>query len=330
MERFPVFARSFDYLPLTNFLTSSVNTNNVLETTISPGNGKRKVAKTLYTPRIREADIGTDISFTCASSNEAGMAESTCEIDPAVGVYVSESINLTEIGAIEEDNNSWIAGRVAAMFSGLARKRETQMHDQIAAAVGKFAENDTNGVTGGNLKTVRTLKASSTDTDLQAIEEIEFSKKVAGLDSMYIFGDGLITKYFTRLDSGCCADGYGVDLAEFRGRSGLVAFHDNRVEDALGADEFLMLAPGAAQLVRYARFDGPANRVQDQGYRQMVVSNPLFPGDVYDMTMKMDCGVLKIELAQAFTVCTPPTDYFALDDRMDGFNGILNGKVDNS
>jgi len=329
-DHFPIFAGEgqFTFLPKTNFLTSAVNTNGVLDTVVSPGGAKKRIAKTVYQPRVREADVSTSVSFNCTSSNEAGQLSTTCEIDETAGVFIDEKIDRVALADIDMPNELYIARRIMALQDALHRKLETGLGTKLAAAFGKYPDNDTS-ITGGTLKTVSTLQTSSDNTSLDAIEELEYTRRLTGLPRMYTFGDNLLTKYVTRLDSGCCADGYGVDLATFAGRNGFVHFHDNRVSNDLDAGNFFILFPGAAHIVSFNRFDGP-NRIEDNSYKQMVVPSPLFPGLAFDVTMKEDCGDLYIEMGLAYELCTAPTDYFAIDDRLDGFNGILEGKVSNS
>lgn len=330
-ETYPIFRGTgqFTFLPALNLLQSPINTNGVLQTTVAPGGAKKRIAKTVYAPRVREADISTSVAFNCTSSNEAGQLEQTCEIDETAGVFVDEKIDRVALADISEDNESYIAGRVLALMDAAARKMETEVHTKLAAALGKFPDNDTSTDANDILKTVSTLVTSTDNTSLDAIEEIHYTRQLVGLPRVFTIGDNLLTKYFTRLDAGCCADSYAVNFADFPGLNGLIHLHSNRTAAALGADEFFIYFPGAAHIVSFNRFEGP-NRIEDNSYKQMTLANPIFPGLNFDVTMKEDCGDLYIELGLAWELCTAPTDYFAIDDRLDGFNGILNGKVVNS
>lgn len=330
-DTYPIFANNgqFTFLPVLNLLTDPINTNGVLQTTVSPGGAKKRIAKTVYQPRIREADVSATVGFNCTSTNEAGQLSQTCEIDETAGVFIDEKIDRVALADITEDNESYIAGRLIAMADACARVMETQLHTKLAAALGKFPDNDTQLDAGKILKTVSTVDATTDATELDAIEEIHYTRQLVGLNRVFTIGDDKLTKYFTRLDAGCCADSYAVNFAAFPGLNGLVHLHSNRTAAALGADEFFIYFPGAAHIVGFNRFEGP-NRIEDNSYKQMTIANPIFPGLTFDVTMKEDCGDLYIEMGLAYELCTAPTDYFAIDDRLDGFNGILNGKVDNS
>jgi len=330
-QTFPIFEGEgqFTFVPLLNYLTDPMNTNGVLQTTVSPGGAKKRIAKTVYQPRNREADVSTSVAFSCTSSNEAGQLSSTCEIDETSGVKISEKIDRVALGDINMATDEYISRRILALMDVSLRKMETEAHTKLAAAIGKFPDDDTSPYGGTTQKVVNTLKPSSTDTALNAIEEIQDTRQIVGLPRMFTMGQNLITKYFSRLDSGCCSDSYAADLGEFAAKTGVAHIHSNRVEAALGSTEFFGLFPGAAHIVQWNRFAGP-NRIEDNSYKQMTLSSPVFPNVPFDVTMKEDCGDLFIEIGLAWELCSAPTDYFAIDDRLDGFNGILNFKVTNT
>ena len=329
-DNFPVFLASggYRFTPLLQLLTDPINTNNVISSTISPGDGKKRISKTVYQPRMREADVSTTVAFSCTATNEAGELSTTCEIDETAGVKSSELIKRVDLADICESNDSYIAKRIQAHIDVLHRKLETGLHTKFWAATGKYPDNDTSLNAGKTLKTVQTLKASSVDTSLDAIEELAYTLRLAGYDRAFTIGDNLLTKYFDRLAVGCCVDGYGVDMSA-AGSRGITHMHSNRTNTEFGAGNFGFYMPGAAQIVTYNRFAG-SNAVVDNSYKQMVIDSPLFPGISFDVTMKEDCGELHLEIGVAYELCTAPTDYFAIDDRLDGFNGILQGLVTNT
>jgi len=247
---------SQDFTPIVNFLTDPVNTANVLQTIVSPGNGKRRVAKQIYAPRIPEDDVATTITRTCTSSNEAGQRSSICEIDPDEGVSISETWNYADLAPICEQNPAYEQSRLVALLNAGRRKMETVVTEQLAAALGGFPSDDTDGVAAG-VKVVTTLLSGGANTSLDAIEEIGYTKDNIGIPLVYAFGSGLATNYFKRLNAGCCVDGFGVDLRGYAGSQGIVYSHSYRVADAFAnPNDFIVATPGAAHLVYFNLWGG--------------------------------------------------------------------------
>lgn len=325
---FEVFGTlSQDFTPLLNFLNSPVNTANVLETIISPGNGKNFNAKQIYTPRITEDDVSTSVTRVCTSSNEAGMRSQNCEVDLTVGVQHSETWDYADLAPICEPNPQYEANRLGALINVLRRKMETEITSQVAAGLGGFPDDDTDGVTAG-VKVVQTLQSGGVNTDLNAIEEIGYTKDNIGIPRVYTFGSGLITKYFKRLDAGCCVDGFGVDLREFAGNQGVVHAHSYRVANAFDdANDFIVATPGAAHLVSVPLWAG-SNRRETSSYKKMTIVDPL-TGVEYDLELTDTCSGIVVSASLAFKVCFAPTDMFALNDRMSGVNGLFHFRVTN-
>jgi|GEM_PF-4734971 len=316
-----------EFLPVTNFLLSEVNTENVLQRTISPGNGKNFVAKTIYTPRITEDDVSTAIARACASTKKAGNTYSICEVDLEVGAELeAEVIEIADLAAICEGTASYTQSRLAAMFSAMRRKIETELTDQLAAGPGNFPSDDNEGVAAG-VKVVQTL-TSTGGTDLSAIEELGYTKDNMGLPRLFTFGSNLITKYFKRLDAGCCVDGYGVDLREFYGNQGIVHAHSYRIASAFAnANDFLALIPGAAHMVYVNLYAGENSR--DTGSFKRIVLNDPLTGLPIDFKFTDTCDGIVVTPSLAFKVCVAPPDMFALNDRMSGVNGLFHFRVTN-
>ena len=309
-------------IPLAFYLTSPVNTANIqsLNAFVSPGNSKLRTMQLIYTPRIPEAEISLDIDPSCVATNESGMLETTCTVDETKGVFTSEVFGLTDLARICQDNPAFIAQRLAAHLDGLVRKMETDLHTKISALAGGFSADDTQALITSDIKDIEVL-TSAGNPSVIGISELRYTMMQAYSPRLYTFGNGRITKYFDQIGDGCCTD-FGVDLGSFYGNSGIVHFNDNRAATALGdTHRFLGLIPGAAQLVYYNRFAG-SNLIDDASYKQFTVTHGP-TGLPFDVTWKNDCGNISVEVFLAYEVCSAPTNMFALNDPLSGFNGIL-------
>jgi hypothetical protein len=319
----------FTNTPMMEFLLSPINTNNLLKQTVAPGRGKKRTATTLYTPRVAESEIETNITRDCSSTNEAGHLDQQCEIDLSVGVKHDEHFDFADLASIDEDNGAYMGRRLAAMLDGMRRKQETQIVASVAAAPGAFSSKDTASMITADVKTVRTIKSGTTeDLSMQASEEIWFTKEQIGWPNVYTFGSNAITKYARALGDACCVDA-GVDLREYNGNNGWVHFNTYRVPDALsGTEGFLALVPGAAHLIYMNLYEGPNQFVDNTKVRGVLV-DPI-TGYPYDYAFDVGCDDVTIQLSTPFTVCTAPDGYFGFGDPHVGVNGIFEYAVDNS
>lgn len=319
-----------EQLPLTEFVFSDFNLNTVLEMNIAPGNGKKRIVELVFTPRKPETMVSDTVSFDCAATDEEGQLSATYEIDTTDGVKTSEKFTVDRLAEMCKDNGVWFAERIIANMDVLLRRMETRLHDKLAGLTGKFATNDVGTINGGRtLKTVSTRDANG-KIDLNFWEEIRYSTLVADFCATpVVFGEGELTKAVANVYAGCCAD-YGVDIAEFAAQNPFVYFHSNRMTSAFGSNHFAVLNPGTVQPIWYNRFVGKngINEFVTDTYQQTVMRDPRF-GIPFDYTMKVDCGVVTIELGLAFDLVGLPSDLYDVSDRLNGVNGVLEFAISN-
>src|SRR5262249_27513857 len=102
--------------PEVQFLTSTINTNRVLETIISDGSGHYKSAKLIYTPRKTEGETKTVVTADCNDCSGAGDLSHTYTIDPTVGYQDCETFKLADLACRAESDPDFLGRRMAAMF----------------------------------------------------------------------------------------------------------------------------------------------------------------------------------------------------------------------
>ncbi len=314
----------------TNFVTSPTNTNGILQNKISAGGGKYRSVELLYTNPILESAISSSPAKLCTSTNEAGTFSHTYQIDTTAGVAYNEKFDLLNMAAMCKDNSLWFAGRIQAMMDGLVKKIGTTNATQLALLYGAFVSGDS-GVSA-NIKTVRTRKASSTDVDLDAYEEIAFSAaNNAYSTTPFIFGFGEIFKYTRKVAAGCCAD-EGVDYGTFAANHAYVMVPDKKVYTALGAnDNFLMINPGAVQFLSWLEFEGAngINVIDDQSYKQTVITDPK-TGIRFDFQLKNDCGTIHVNIKLAHKLVGMPADLYAGGDAFRGVTWVHEFAISNA
>jgi hypothetical protein len=296
-----------DVQGFTDFVSSPMNTNGFLQNQIAGGNGKLRQVELVYTPPIAESDVSDDATKLCVSSNEDGQISHTYEIDPTVGSSINRKFTIAELAYMCKDNSVWFAQRLQAMMDALEKKIGTDNATQLSLLTGAFGDGDTGIV--ANVKTIRTRKATSGDFDIDGLGEIIFSAMDAGYaNKPFVFGYGEILKYMKKLAAGCCAD-EGVDYGTYAAMNDLVFIADKKVKAALGGENFLMLQPGAVQMLTYLEFEGALNTVNDGAYKQDIIVNPK-TGRRFDFQLKNDCGNISVNLKLAHKLVGLPTDMY--------------------
>lgn len=309
------------------FVNSPINTNGVLQSKVSPGRGKKRVVELIYTPPILEDEIGTSPAKKCTSTNEAGMLSEQYELADDEGVNYDEKFDLINMANMCQDNSLWFAGRLQAIMDGMTKKMGTISAEQLALLNGNFGTGEANVNT--KIKTIAT-RDSDDKLILKGYSDILFAAENAGYPSVpMIFGWGEIYQYFKELKAGCCAI-QGVDIAQYIAQNEAVFIADKKVNAALGGDKFMMLAPGAVQLLTWLEFEGQngINVIDDEAYKQTVITDPR-TGFRFDLQVKNDCGNIIVNLKLAHKLVGMPTDMFSAGDAFDGVTWVNEFNIGN-
>jgi hypothetical protein len=327
--------------PEVQFLTSAINTNRVLETTVVPGKGQVRRVDVIYTPRITESEIGTSITADCDDGAAAGDLTTTYEIDTTVGVQHKETVALVDLKERLESDEFYFARRTLAILDVCRRKMATQAASQMALLSGRFAtDNGEKNLSGGNyLKTVATKFAAAIDggkPNPEALQEIAFSARNSGFSSApWVFGYGEIFRYMQLLGSMNTFSDGGLDFVQFVQAMGLNFLPSHRVHTALNGNnptnKFLVVDPGALHLLQYNKFDSPAARVSQDNLVMGILADPL-TGVEYNYKYYLNpCGEkITILVSTAFKVVGLPDDLYAAGDRLEETNGVLQFAIVNS
>ncbi len=322
-----------DVQGFTDFVESPLNTNGIIQKQIAGGNGKVRQVQIVYTPPVLESAISASAVKACSSSNEAGQLSHTYEIDPLVGTSYGEKFTIADMAYFCKDNALWFAQRLQAIMDGLDKSIGTKNATQLALLTGAFGTGDRN-IDGtaivANEKVIATryTAAGGGHFNLDALAEIAFSATDAGFQGKpFIFGYGEIYKYFKKVAAGAMAAD-GLDYGTFAAQNDVVFVADKKVKTALGSDNFLMIAPGAVQMLTYLEFEGEFNTVNDGAYKQMVISNPK-NGRRYDLQLKNDCGNIHINVKLAHKLIGMPSDLFGVGDPMHNVTWVNEFKITN-
>lgn len=318
-----------DVQGFTDFVVSPTNTTGMLQNKISAGGGKVRSVELVYTQPILESAVSTSPAKKCTSSNEAGQTSKTYEIDTTAGVQYDETFNLLHMAFMCKENSLWIAQNIQRMMDVLSKKIGTINATQLALLNGAFVPGES-GV-AADVKTIRTRKTTSGDFDINGLEEIAFTAVNNGYTlTPFVFGFGEIYKYMQKLAVGCCAND-GINYGDYAGAHNVIFVPDKKVNTALGGNGFMMVQPGAVQMLSWLEFEGARgiNMIDTEIYKQTVIVNPK-NGLRFDMQWTNSCGNINISLKLAHKLVGLPTDMYSVGDPYHNVNWVHQFDINNA
>lgn len=299
----------------TDFVLSPFNTDGIVQIQTSPGGGKKRTVELVYTPPILEVEVGTTPAKKCTSTNEAGQLSQDYEVGDS-GVTYDEKFSLTTMASMCKSNELWFAERIQAMIDVLVKKIGTINAEQLALLAGSFGSGETGVI--GDVKTVSTKKADGT-YDIDAIAEITFAAMNAGYGTTpFVFGFHELAKYMKKVAAGCCGN-EGIDYGLFAAQNDLVFVPDKKITNTLGDTSFMMVAPGAVQMLSWLEFDGPdgINMINEEAYKQTIITDPK-TGLRFDMQLTNTCGEISVVLKLVHKLVGLPLDMYSVGDPFRG------------
>lgn len=312
------------------FVNSSINTNGMLQSKVSPGRGKKRSVELTYTPPILEDEIGSNPVKKCTSTNEAGMLSETYTLAVDEGSNYDESFDLINLANICMDNPLWIAGRIQAMMDGITKKMGTDTAEQLALLYGAFGSGEADVDVNVKIKDIATRKNAEGDINIRAWAKIVNAAENAGYPGApFVFGWGEIYDFVKEVKAGCCAN-EGIDLGAYAAQNDLVFIADKKVTTALGDNKFMMVAPGAVQLLTWREFEGErgVNVIDTEVYKQTVITDPK-TGLTFDLQIKNDCGNIYINIKLAHKLVGLPDDMYSAGDAFEGVKWVNQFSVTN-
>lgn len=286
---------------------------------LDDGSGKIKTVKIKGIQRGCDSDIVTtcvdDADRTCVGNNiiapwEDTIGDFSCIESPD---YLFEESDMRKLC---ESDDAYRASVINTRVDSLMVKLNKLLITDQAANFGQFYD-------GSTIKNVTLLKANGDpaylgESDiLEQFENLELSVKPL------VIGSGKLGQYVRQLGIGCCNDG-GLDLSQ---AGNLDFYRDKYVEDIIGADEFIGLAPGHLMLVTLNTNQGTYRRVHDHYINDTFVDP--WTGIKLDMDVIYDpCKrTYYMKLRLKWMLYRMPIESFSYCDELYGTNGTLNFKA---
>lgn len=148
-------------------------------------------------------------------------------------------------------------------------------------------------------------------------------------DTPLIVHGSLVNKARLVSKFGCC-NLYGTNVAELM-NNGYLFYPDNQVDTVLGADKFLVIAPGSVKLVTYNDHVGGFGGQKESGSFKTIIADSIFPDLKYDLTVfYKDCanggtsnGEYHVIVGVHYDLFVMPSNAYAVTDPLSGVNGTF-------
>lgn len=335
-----------EHMPEAEFLTNAVNNRNIKQM-IVPGNGKVRTVEVRYQRRLLEEDVKSDQpNPNCTATDKYGDNIKAYTMDTKENLQTNRLININDD---VESCGSAFEDAVSMMVDQMDRKVASKLAiESVANAGGWGAAVPTslsiaNGkVTGGKLYQLAFDTTSGAPKPRIWPQLRNYLDDSGFPDDVAIFGGNTLREYYQLLAAGCCTND-GIDLSEIMAQYGYAAMKDKRVANALGSeDDYIVIAPGALQVLNYSRAEGKPVWGQLLGggagsnYFMTTVRSPRL-GLTYDLNAKDDCGNLHLTLTATTKMIALPNDLYVAPvasgsgatagDEFYGVTGVVKGKL---
>lgn len=272
-----------------------------------------------YKLRTKPCEILTDSSVgdVCDTAAEPAELSTTVEITKRVGTTPKKFTNDRMIN-ICQNTQGFIDEYVLSDMKALRTKANDVLLALLDAGSGRnhrYNGTEVAEITNTSLALLGTETGSGQQVPLYsnfADIALDFANNQQN-GTPNLIGQGILQKFFHLAKFSCCnATGVAYDSAI--AESGHAMFLDQGANAVLGANEFLVVAPGVASLLWFNR-----NRninINSPTVQHIVLPDPVKPGLSWDFDFKWDeCDKVWIyTLSADFDLFTPPTDQFGSED----------------
>lgn len=280
---------------------------------------KYHTAKVHYKIRTKPCEILTDASVgdVCDTAAEPAELSTTIDITKRVGTIPKKFTNDKMIN-ICQNTQAFIDEYVLSDMKALRTKVNDVLLALLDAGSGRnhtFNGTEVAEITNKTLRLLGTDTTTGTKVPLYAnFAEIALDfENNQQLGVPNLIGQGLLAQFMMLSKFSCCnADGVAYDSAI--ASSGSAFWLDQGANAVLGANEFLVVAPGVASLLWFNRNRNINMNLADA--QHIVMPDPEYPGLGWDFDFFFDhCDKTWVyNLSADFDLFTPPTDQFGSDD----------------
>lgn len=285
---------------------------------------KKRTVRVQYHTRATESIVSTssDTITDCTTDYFDDLKE--VDVEAEYSVHAKWGIKADAVkdicyGDMSQMQNIFLFNKLDALVTAINRQL-------ITVQSTNFGINYGNSPASTAAKTVTVLKADGSPYTggLQTIiQDYEENNEYVG--TPMIIGNGNIGKHLKAIASGCCNDA-GVDLARMLQISDLAGasyFNDTQaLTSVLGAERFIVMAPGTTKFVGWNRYKGDAVRLNGETSSVYTIIDPI-SGIEFDFKVTYDVCTEEyvFQLYKNFNLFNIPADAWCDDDVRKGTNG---------
>ena len=309
-----------DKVGMISALLSPQNLTGVEQIQVDSGKGKRKCVTLNWYHKMCESSINASCTDDCSTGDDDVPYCEDIDVDNCYEAAKNfDEDDMRRLCApLGERDQDWIASILNGMFNSMNVYLDKQLLGLVLANVGTFMD----GSTIKAIQLFNTINSDAVGPRTRAIANIHDEFDQAGLLGLPILiGANELNKFVRMITYGtgnAAGQNVGALADEFS------FFYDRFLENVFGADEFLAIAPGVAQLLFWHKYVGDYQKANDV-FEHSTLTDPV-TGITYDFKMHYDDCTdtynMKLQLNWDFFVI--PDDSMASCDDHYGVNGIFN------
>jgi hypothetical protein len=243
---------AFDMKAITgavDMLQSPLNTQGVEILKLDSDMGHIKQARIRYAQRHKKANVGSSAINICAAGEEPLYKEKTVDIDSTVA-YGNIDFSADVVRQMCNDPKMWMQENLQSAVNAATEKLNDDIIAKLELAAGVNYSVD-GKVNAGTSREINLL-TSAGDPNYKGWVKIKQDFKNNQLKGTpMIIGNGNWDTYIELSQAACCNSAIPFNQAILA--TGAAYFQDQSIDTIIGANEGLVLAPGAAQLVTFNR-----------------------------------------------------------------------------
>ena len=281
-----------------------------------PTNGKNRTVQVNYIQRGTDADVNLTCTNSCDTEQEIAPFETNVSITNCLetkGMKFSED----QMRKLCEADSVYVSNVIMSQMNAINTALNKQLLAEQASNFGKFAD-------GTTQKSIKLFEATTNAPRAIASAQIRHEYDLVGASGApMIVGGGNFDLYAKTQQIACCNANTGTDLSRW---TDYMYFNDRFVESVVGANEFVVLAPNAVQLLTWNKYVGDYAKRNDV-FEHGTITDP-FTGLTYDLKVHYDdcADEWSIKLLLNWELFFIPSNAFKVGDPNAGVNYTFNFK----
>jgi hypothetical protein len=275
-----------------------------------PTNGKYRAVQVNYIQRGIADSVNLTCTNSCDTDQEIAPLETIVNITNCIetkGMKFSED----QMRKLCEADAVYVSSVIMAQMNALNTALNQQLLAGQSSNFGKFGD-------GTTQKDIKLFEATTNAPRAIASAQIRHEFDLVGASgSPMIIGGGNFDLYAKTQQIACCNANTGTDLSRW---TDYMYYNDRFVNTVIGANEFVVLAPGAVQLLTWNKYVGDYAKRNDV-FEHGTITDP-FTGLTYDLKVHYDdcADEWSIKLSLNWELFFLPENSFNEDDTNAGVN----------